>query len=80
MEVKVCVSALEETRLLIVEFKLEVLSYAAKDLPLVFAVSKLIVPGLVDQFNSMKKTILPNLLAQHPEVGKPFNTPNSSSM
>ncbi|PON72365.1 Peptidase C78, ubiquitin fold modifier-specific peptidase [Parasponia andersonii] len=60
--------AVEETRLLVVEFKLEVLSYAAKDLPLVFAVSKLIVPGLVDQFNSMKKTILPNLLAQHPQL------------
>ncbi|KAH7528303.1 hypothetical protein FEM48_Zijuj05G0058400 [Ziziphus jujuba var. spinosa] len=58
--------ALEETRLLVVEFKLEVLGYAAKDLPLRFAVSKLIVPGLVDQLNSMKNAVLPNLLAEHP--------------
>lgn len=61
-------SALEETRLLVVEFKLEVLGYAAKDLPLRFAVSKLIVPGLVDQLNSMKNAVLPNLLAEHPLV------------
>lgn len=63
-------SALEETRSLIVDFKLEVLSYVAKDLPLSFAVSKLVVPGLVDQLNSMKNAILPNLLAEHPQVSK----------
>lgn len=64
------VAALEETRLLIVDFKLEVLSYAAKDLPLIYAVSKLIVPGLVDQIKTVKNAILPNLLAQHPQVSK----------
>lgn len=30
-----------------------------------YAVSKLVVPGLVDQLNSIKNTILPNLLTQH---------------
>ncbi|XP_030494344.2 probable Ufm1-specific protease isoform X2 [Cannabis sativa] len=70
------VPAIEETRLLVVEFKLEVLSYAAKDLPLVSAVSKLIVPGLIDQFNSMKNTILPDLLAKHPQLHSyHFNPP-----
>lgn len=64
------VSALEETRLLIIDFKLEVLSYAAKDLPLTYAISKLIVPGLVDQINTVKNATLPNLLAQHPQVSK----------
>ncbi|KAF3436708.1 hypothetical protein FNV43_RR19455 [Rhamnella rubrinervis] len=60
--------ALEETRLLIVDFKLEVLSYAMKDLPLTYAISKLIVPGLVDQIKTVKNAICPNLLAQHPQL------------
>ncbi|KAL5544018.1 hypothetical protein UlMin_007802 [Ulmus minor] len=64
--------ALEETRLMFVEFNLEVLSYTTKNLPLVFAVSNLIVPGLVDQFNSMKNAILPNLLARHPQL-RPYH-------
>lgn len=62
------VSALEEARLLFVSFKLEVLCYAAKDIPVIYAVSKLIIPGLVDQLNSMKNLILPNLLTEHPQV------------
>jgi hypothetical protein len=33
-----------------------------------YAVSKLIIPGLVDQLNSMKNIILPNLLTEHPQV------------
>ncbi|XP_024025587.1 probable Ufm1-specific protease isoform X2 [Morus notabilis] len=64
--------ALEETRFLTVEFKLEMLSYATKDLPLMFAVSKLIVPGLVDQLNVMKNSISPSLLAQHPQL-RPYH-------
>lgn len=62
------VSALEEARSLVVDFKLEVLCYAAKGLPLMHAVSKLIIPGLVDQFNLVGKTVLPNLLVQHHQV------------
>ncbi|RVW75161.1 putative Ufm1-specific protease [Vitis vinifera] len=57
--------ASEQTKLLVVDYKLEVLCYAAKDLPVTYAVSKLVVPGLVDQLNSIKNTILPNLLTQH---------------
>ncbi|XP_059442922.1 probable Ufm1-specific protease isoform X2 [Corylus avellana] len=59
------IPALEETRLLVVNFKLEVLCYASKEIPVMYAVSKLIIPGLVDQLNSMKNAILPNLLTEH---------------
>lgn len=51
-----------------VDFKVEVLCYAAKFLPLTCAVSTLVIPGLVDQLNSMKNAILPNLLKQLPQV------------
>lgn len=68
MKSKSMVSALEEARSLVVDLKLEVLCYTAKGLPLMHAVSKLIIPGLVDQFNLVGKTVLPNLLGQHPQV------------
>ncbi|KAK8686295.1 hypothetical protein V6N13_125322 [Hibiscus sabdariffa] len=60
--------AMEETRLLIVDFKLEVLCYAVQGIPLMHAISKLIIPGLIDQLISMKQMTLPNLLTQHPEL------------
>ncbi|KAK6261862.1 hypothetical protein QUC31_007678 [Theobroma cacao] len=60
--------AMEETRLLIVDFNLEVLCYAVQGIPLMHAVSKLVIPGLVDQLNLMKKMTLPNLLTQHPQL------------
>ncbi|CAN6585478.1 unnamed protein product [Malus baccata var. baccata] len=60
--------ALEEARILVVDFKLEVLCYAAKGLLLRHAVSKLMIPGLIDQFNLVGNTILPNLLSQHPQL------------
>lgn len=66
------VSALEEAGLLAVNFKLGVLCYAAKEIPVMYAVSKLIIPGLVDQLNSMKNVILPNLLTKHPQVRQPI--------
>ncbi|CAK9143497.1 unnamed protein product [Ilex paraguariensis] len=59
--------ALEEAKGLIVNYNLEVLCYAAKDLSLTYAVSKLIIPGLADQLHAMKRTILPNLLTQNPQ-------------
>ncbi|XVF54605.1 hypothetical protein PTKIN_Ptkin05aG0195100 [Pterospermum kingtungense] len=62
------IPAMEETRLLIVDFKLEVLCYAVQDIPVLHAISKLLIPGLIDQLNSMKKMILPNLLTQHPQL------------
>ncbi|CAL1405291.1 unnamed protein product [Linum trigynum] len=60
--------ALEETKLLVAELKLDVICYAAKDVPLQVAVSKLVVPALVDQLNSMKRLLVPNLVAQHPRL------------
>lgn len=60
--------ALEEARVSVLEFKLDVLCYAAKDLPLKYAVSSLIIPGLIDQLTSMKKAVLPHLLVQHPQL------------
>lgn len=69
---KLILSASEEAKLLAVDFQLEVLCFAAKDLPVLYAISKLIIPALVDQLNSMKKAILPNLLTQHPKVMQPI--------
>ena len=61
-------SASEQTKVIVVDYKLEVLCYAAKDLPVTSAVAQLVVPGLVDQLNSIKSTILPNLLTQNLQV------------
>ncbi|XP_038895920.1 probable Ufm1-specific protease [Benincasa hispida] len=60
--------AMDKTSLLVVDLKAEVLCYAAKFLPLTYAVSALIIPGLVDQLNSMKNAILPNLVKQLPQL------------
>ncbi|KAH7866875.1 hypothetical protein Vadar_026204 [Vaccinium darrowii] len=60
--------ALKEAKLLVEDYKLQVLCYATKDLSLKKAVSNLIIPGLVDQICTMKNTISPNLLGQHPLV------------
>ncbi|OMP02930.1 hypothetical protein CCACVL1_02660 [Corchorus capsularis] len=67
--------ALEETRLLIVDFKLEVLCYAVHGIPLIHAISKLIIPGLVDQLISMKNMTLPSLLTEHPQLHPYHFTP-----
>ncbi|XP_031281120.1 probable Ufm1-specific protease, partial [Pistacia vera] len=64
--------ASEDARLLVVDFKLEVLCYAAKSLPLMDAISMLVFPGLVDQLNSMTKAVMPCLLTQHPQL-RPFH-------
>ncbi|KAF2293237.1 hypothetical protein GH714_040593 [Hevea brasiliensis] len=64
--------ALEEARLLVVDFELDVLCYAAKDLSLMYAISKLVIPGLVDQLNSMKKAVLPKLLTERPQTMEVF--------
>ncbi|KAL3618088.1 hypothetical protein CASFOL_038409 [Castilleja foliolosa] len=58
--------AIGEAKLLVVNHTLEVLSYATKDLLLTDMVSKLIIPGLVDQLHSLKNKILPDLITQHP--------------
>lgn len=69
---------MDKTRLLVVDLKAEVLCYAAKFLPLTYAVSTLIIPGLVDQLNSMKNAILPNLVNQLPHVQTNFYFPPSN--
>lgn len=68
MKVKLFLSVQEEARLLVVDIKLDVLCYAAKDLPLSYAVSSLVIPGFVDQLQTLQNLILPNLLAQNPQV------------
>ncbi|XP_027339540.1 probable Ufm1-specific protease isoform X2 [Abrus precatorius] len=55
----------EETKLLVVDIKLDVLCYSSRALPLKYAVSNLIILGLVDQLNILENLMLPNLLAQH---------------
>lgn len=57
--------ATEDAKLLVVHHKLEVLCYAAKDLTLVEAVSKLIIPALVDQLIEMRNINLADNLKQH---------------
>ncbi|KAJ8642787.1 hypothetical protein MRB53_004535 [Persea americana] len=60
--------ATEPARLVLVSLKLDVLCYASKDLPVASAVSKLIIPGLVDQFATLKKAFLPWLITEHPQL------------
>lgn len=64
--------ASEEAILRIVDYRLEVICYAVKSLPLINAVSKLIVPALVDQLTAMKTAISPSFLVQHPQL-RPYH-------
>lgn len=68
IEVELLLSVLEEARLAVVDIRLDVLCYSSRELPLRYAVSGLIIPGLVDQLNTLQNFMLPNLLAQHPRV------------
>ncbi|KAI3995918.1 hypothetical protein MKX01_017115 [Papaver californicum] len=58
----------EQVEVLVVGFNIEVLCYAAKSLPMAYAISKLIMPALVDQLTAMKKILMPNLLTQYAEL------------
>uniref|UniRef100_A0A1J3HZW4 Probable Ufm1-specific protease n=1 Tax=Noccaea caerulescens TaxID=107243 RepID=A0A1J3HZW4_NOCCA len=60
--------AMEEARLIVVDLNLDVLTYAPKELPLMHAVSNLVIPALVDQLYSLKNIILPHLLMEHPKL------------
>ncbi|KAL3342764.1 hypothetical protein AABB24_026681 [Solanum stoloniferum] len=60
--------ATQETQLLVIGHKLEVLCYASKDLSLAYGISKLVIPALVDQLHSMRKVNIPDLLKRHPEL------------
>lgn len=62
------ISASEEAKVLVLDLKLEVLCYAAKDFTLRCAVSKLVIPALVDQLHSVKNKISHDLLVGYPEV------------
>ncbi|KAL5976408.1 hypothetical protein ACLOJK_020739 [Asimina triloba] len=62
----------EPSRLLVTSFKLDVLTYASKNCSVASAVSKLIVPGLVDQLTAMKKAIVPILCGEHPQL-RPYH-------
>ncbi|XP_068651394.1 probable Ufm1-specific protease [Aristolochia californica] len=64
--------AADPARMLVIGFNLEVLCYASKNLPVASAVSKLIVPGLIDQLNTMKKMFMPTLSTKHPML-RPFH-------
>ncbi|PIA51486.1 hypothetical protein AQUCO_01100373v1 [Aquilegia coerulea] len=64
--------ASDPSKLVVVSFKIEVLCYALKDVPVAYAVSLLIVPGLGDQLTLLKKAFMPNLLKQHPQL-RPFH-------
>ncbi|XP_057547986.1 probable Ufm1-specific protease isoform X1 [Amaranthus tricolor] len=58
----------EEAILRVMDYKLEVICYAVKDLSLVLAVSKLVIPALVDQLTTMKNIVAPSFLGQHPRL------------
>lgn len=61
------VLVVEETKLVVLDFNLDVLCYSPKDVPLIHALPNLIIPGLVDQLTAMRKMLLPNLTS-HPQV------------
>ncbi|EPS74314.1 hypothetical protein M569_00439, partial [Genlisea aurea] len=58
----------EAKKLLVVNYKLEVLSYATKDVQLIDAVSKLIIPAIMDQLRSIKSNVLQDLSKKHPQL------------
>ncbi|KAK8959644.1 putative Ufm1-specific protease [Platanthera guangdongensis] len=58
----------EPTRCVLASFKLDVLCFSSKDFPVASAISKLVVPGLIDQLTALKKAISPNLLSHHPQL------------
>ncbi|CAN4087996.1 unnamed protein product [Withania somnifera] len=60
--------ATQETQLLVIGHKLEVLCYASKDLSLAYGISKLVIPALIDQLHSMRKVIMPDLFKRYPEL------------
>ncbi|KAI4303807.1 hypothetical protein MLD38_039400 [Melastoma candidum] len=64
--------ALEEAKLLIPEFNLDILCYASKDLPLIDAIRELVIPALIDQLGSYKIGNVSNLLTEHPQL-RPYH-------
>ncbi|KAK9117403.1 hypothetical protein Sjap_016350 [Stephania japonica] len=64
--------AQETAKLVVISFNLEVLCYAARDLPVTHTISLLVVPGLIDQLTAMKKLFLPCLFSNHPQF-RPYH-------
>ncbi|KAL8123386.1 putative Ufm1-specific protease [Apium graveolens] len=58
----------EETKLFVVDYKLEVLCYAAKELSIASAISSLLIPALTDQLHAVKTTIFPDLFRQQSNI------------
>lgn len=58
----------EPTRCGLANFKLDVLCFSSKNFPVASAISKLVVPGLIDQLMALKKAISPNLFTHHPQL------------
>ncbi|KAK4750701.1 hypothetical protein SAY87_004183 [Trapa incisa] len=66
----------EEIKLMVLEFNLDVLCYARRDLPLIYALPKLVIPGLIDQLTAMWKILFPDLLTSHHQLHPyQFNPP-----
>lgn len=64
--------AVDDVKILVVEHDLDVVCYATKDMPLASAISKLLVPALVDQLYSIRKKMLGSLLRQHSQL-RPYH-------
>ncbi|KAG9446669.1 hypothetical protein H6P81_012797 [Aristolochia fimbriata] len=64
--------AAKPARMSVISFNLDVLCFASKNLPVASALSKLIVPGLIDQLNTMKKMFMPTHSIKHP-VLRPYH-------
>ncbi|KAK8929050.1 putative Ufm1-specific protease [Platanthera zijinensis] len=58
----------EPARCVLASFKLDVLCFSSKDFPVASAISKLVVPGLIDQLTALKKAISPKNLSHHPQL------------
>uniref|UniRef100_A0A0D9XYI6 Probable Ufm1-specific protease n=1 Tax=Leersia perrieri TaxID=77586 RepID=A0A0D9XYI6_9ORYZ len=52
----------------VINLKLDILCYSSVDFPVAASVSELVIPGLVDQLNIMKKAILTELTTQQPQL------------
>lgn len=58
----------EPARFAFTNFKLDVLCFSSKDFPIASAISKLVVPGLINQLMAMKKSISPGILTEYPQL------------
>ncbi|KAI4342509.1 hypothetical protein MLD38_027131 [Melastoma candidum] len=68
----VFIPALEETKFLVPEFKLDILCYSSKDLPLSDAIQELVIPALIDQLGAYKSGNVSNLLTERPQL-RPYH-------